>query len=75
MYGFLQDINGDKCEKRLIGLILIAISCLMCIIYFCYGLRHEIVEHSILDAAYFIGGTGGTILGITIFQKKRGENA
>jgi len=70
-YGFLSDINGDFCDKRLAGLALGLLAAIMFLTYFFYGLNHNIADHTILDAAYAIGGLSGTLLGITVFQKPR----
>jgi hypothetical protein len=73
-YGFLRDNDGNWCEKRLAGLILGFLAAVMFLTYFFYGLWHIIVDHTIIDAAYAIGGLSGTLLGITVFQKPRNGN-
>lgn len=70
-YGFLSDCNGDRCEKRLAGLITGFIAAAMFITYFFYGIGHLIIDHTIIDAAYAMAGLSGTLLGITVFQKPR----
>ena len=71
-YGFLEDINGDKCAKVLMGVVVITICIIMCIVAFFYALFSEIKSPSIIEFIIIsLGSFGSTLIGITAFQKKK----
>lgn len=72
-FGFLRDINGDKCPRTLLGLVVgmvwVVLSCIVII----YGLKHTIQASStIVDLLWAMAFVSGVLLGVTAFQKLRG---
>ena len=71
-YGFLQDINGDKCSKLLMGIAYLGLAAIMCVVAFIYGLDKEIKSASIIEFILgLLSGSGLGLFGITVFQKPR----
>lgn len=67
--GYLLDVNGNKCLRRTIGLVLLGIGIMFGVVLFWYGLLHG---NQNFDSSYavmelfMISGAG--LLGINIFE-------
>lgn len=71
-FGFLRDVNGDKCPRTLLGLIIGCTWLVLCIIGFFYGLSNVIQCQSfIIDILAFMAGVAAVLLGVNAFQKLR----
>ena len=71
-YGLLEDINGDKSEKILAGLVSCAVFLVLCIIAFFVALFANISSPSVVDTVLFsVGGYSSSLLIGTLFQKLR----
>ena len=71
-FGFLKDINGDKCIKTLMGMIIGFFWLLLCITCVLYGLSNLVVSSNLItDVLWSMAAVSAVLLGVTAFQKIR----